>query len=58
MVIILELNVIKSADQVAGKIGDPVPYAEGIFQTAIGEVFICSITVYTTLNTYIFLCRY
>lgn len=29
VVIILELNVIKSADQVAGKIGDPVPYAEG-----------------------------
>lgn len=29
MVIILDLEVIKAADQVAGKIGDPTPYVEG-----------------------------
>lgn len=29
MVIILDLEVIKPADQMAGKIGDPTPYVEG-----------------------------
>lgn len=29
VVIILDLEVIKAADQVAGKIGDPTPYVEG-----------------------------
>lgn len=29
VVIILEIDVIKSANDVAGKIGDPVPYTDG-----------------------------
>ena len=29
VVIILEIEVIKSADEVDGKIGDPTPYTEG-----------------------------
>uniref|UniRef100_A0A8C6S8V1 Replication protein A subunit n=1 Tax=Neogobius melanostomus TaxID=47308 RepID=A0A8C6S8V1_9GOBI len=29
VVIILEIDVVKSADQVGGKIGEPVPYTEG-----------------------------
>lgn len=31
VVIILDLEVIKPADQMAGKIGDPTPYVEGEF---------------------------
>lgn len=29
VVIILEIDVIKRAEEVAGKIGDPTPYSEG-----------------------------
>ncbi len=29
VVVILDMDVIKSADQMAGKIGDPTPYVEG-----------------------------
>lgn len=29
VVIILEIDVIKRAEEVAGKIGDPTPYTEG-----------------------------
>lgn len=29
VVIILEINVIKRAEEVAGRIGDPTPYTEG-----------------------------
>lgn len=34
VVIILEIDVVKSADQVGGKIGEPVPYTEGQKQSA------------------------
>lgn len=29
VIVILDMEVIKSADQMAGKIGDPTPYVEG-----------------------------
>ncbi len=29
VVVILDMDVIKSADQMTGKIGDPTPYVEG-----------------------------
>lgn len=29
VVIILEIDVIKSAEDIAGRIGDPVPYVDG-----------------------------
>ena len=29
VVIILEIDVIKPAEDVAGKLGDPIPYTEG-----------------------------
>lgn len=34
VVIILEIDVVKSADEVGGKIGEPVPYTEGQKQSA------------------------
>lgn len=34
VVVILEIDVVKPADQVGGKIGEPVPYAEGQKQSA------------------------
>lgn len=39
VVIILDLEVIKPADQMAGKIGDPTPYVEGEYRR--GNVFSC-----------------
>lgn len=34
VVIILEIDVIKRAEEVAGKLGDPTPYTEGKTKTA------------------------
>lgn len=43
VVIILDLEVIKPADQVAGKIGDPTPYVEGEYTQLgkLGKLFGC-----------------
>lgn len=38
VVIILEINVVKPAEDVGGKLGDPVPYSEG-------EAFKCVFTL-------------
>lgn len=41
VVIILDLEVIKPADQVAGKIGDPTPYVEGEYTLHWGNQDSC-----------------
>lgn len=41
VVIILDLEVIKPADQVAGKIGDPTPYVEGEYTLHWGNQESC-----------------
>lgn len=41
VVIILEIDVIHPAEDIAGKIGDPVPYTEGKASNALKKIYFC-----------------
>lgn len=49
VVIILEIDVIKPAEEVAGRIGDPTPYTEGKAPKHISVMFVfkqCSVNMF------------
>lgn len=41
VVIILEIDVIHPAEDIAGKIGDPVPYTEGKASNTLKKIDFC-----------------